>query len=92
VTYDLAVESYDSILVVSSPGLVVLAVGGLLLLAGLCLELAMKPRCVWLEVAKGRKRGTRIAATLGGRDTDLWVESLLGDLAGALEAAQGEPE
>jgi len=84
-TCHLAVESYAAILVVRSPGLVLLALGAFLALVGLCLIRVLSPRCVWLDIT-GRKRGSRILVITWGKRTTAWAGPLLGDLRRKLEA------
>ena len=88
VTCHLVVESYASILVVRSPGLVLLALGAFLALVGFCLVRVLFPRYVWLDIVEGRKNGSCIRVTLGGKKMSGWGESLLDDARRVLEAPE----
>ncbi|MFH1926751.1 MAG: cytochrome c biogenesis protein ResB [Chloroflexota bacterium] len=87
-TCHLVVESYAAILVVRSPGLVLLALGAFLALAGFCLIRVLFPRYVWLDIGEGRKKGSRVRMTVGGKKMSGWVESLLDDARRMLEAPE----
>ncbi len=84
-TYRLTVESYASILVVRSPGLVLPVVGSLLALVGCCLVGIPSPRCVWLDISGRRRNGSRVLVTTGGRRMGFWAGPLVDDLRRTVE-------
>jgi len=86
-TCHLAVESYASILVVRNTGIALLAAGSFLILVGFGLIRILSPRCVWLDIT-GRKKGSRVLVTTGGRGTTAWAGSLLDDASRMLEAPE----
>lgn len=90
-TCHLVVESYASILVVWSPGLVLVATGALLALVGFCLVMALSPRGIWLDVTEGRRKGSRVFVTIGGKNANLWARSLLDDVGRVLGDSEDQP-
>jgi len=85
--FSFAVESYASILVVRNTGLALLAVGPFLILVGFGLIRILSPRYVWLDIT-GRKKGSRVLVTTGGKGTTAWAGSLLDDVRRMLEAPE----
>jgi hypothetical protein len=86
-TCHLAVESFASILIVRRPGLPISAAGVLLAMAGLCTTRISFPRCVWLAIERGRRRGSRVRVAVGGRRRALWAGPLLDGVRLVLEAS-----
>ena len=86
-TCHLAVESFASILVVRSPGLLIAAGGVLWAVAGLCATRFVSLRCIWISIERGRRRGSRVRVAVGGGRRALWAGSVLNGVRSVLEAS-----
>jgi hypothetical protein len=89
-TCHLAVESFVSILVVRSPGLLLAVAGVILAVAGLCTTRVASPRCIWIVIERGRRRGSRVRVAVGGKRITVWAGRLLDGVRSVLEASDSQ--